>query len=166
MKTFWLGLCIVVASLITSYSATLRNYKFDVPKLNEEFDNVYLQLNTNEAKDGLHIRLTDNAFDVSESSITTNGAWHDLDLSSIVPSDAKIIVISGFIQDDNTSQRFSVRQNGSTLDDTVRAQWTQAINVPIGFTFIVPCDANQIIEYNGSSATFTHIRLVVLGWIK
>lgn len=104
------------------------------------------------------------AWDKQVGDFTTDGAYHDLDLSAIVPAGATAVLISGYIQDDAINSYLAFRKNGNAQAKIQAVVRTQVIDNPMDFCFIVACDVNRVIEYVGAAVTFTAINFVVSGW--
>lgn len=103
-------------------------------------------------------------FDVDD--LTTDGAYHDLDLSGIVPAGAKLVLIRVLMVDDAVSSIFKVRKNGNTNDINTRMLLTQIANIVIDDGLMVQCDTNRVIEYWASNLVWSAIFLAVRGWWK
>ncbi len=105
------------------------------------------------------------AYDFTVGDFTTDGAWHDLDLSSIVTnSDAKAILLNLVIQDGVAASRIRFRKNGNSNERAITGIETQAANITMRGAITIPCDVNQVVEYQGDNLVFTAINLTVLGW--
>ena len=105
------------------------------------------------------------AADFAVGALTTDGAWHDLDLSSIVPASAKAVIIRAQIEDNAAGSIFAIRKNGNSNIVNNARQVTQVADVSIHITpTIVPVDTNRVIEYFASNTTWTTINIAVCGW--
>lgn len=104
--------------------------------------------------------------DYTEATLTTNGAWHDLDLSAICPQGTKAILIEMTIKDDANGNYIQLRPNGFTNSSNTSILRVQVANVFIDGDFIISCDTNRIIEYWATNTTFTNIYLTVKGYWK
>lgn len=109
-----------------------------------------------------------SGWDYSTDAFTNNmdSAFHDLDLSSIVPTNVAAVHIHVKIKDDTVGQAWVFRKNGHTNSLAVSAVLTQVANVETGNDFFVACDSGRVIEYLGVPAltNATDLKLVVLGW--
>lgn len=106
-----------------------------------------------------------SGYDKQLSDLTTDGTWRDLDLSAIVPDGAKAVILRVNVQDDAAGNEFDLRKNGnSNAYNTfeIRTQVSGVSNIQSGIVF---CDTSRVIEYYATNTTWTHIYLVVLGWI-
>jgi hypothetical protein len=105
------------------------------------------------------------AFDFAVGDLTTDGAWHDLDLSSIVPASAKAVIIKVAIEDNAAGNAFAFRKNGNSNAFNIARQATQVADVTIHMPpTIIPVDTNRVIEYLATSTTWTTINIQVCGW--
>jgi len=105
-----------------------------------------------------------SAVDFTETSLTTDGTWRDLDLSAIVGAGAKAVLLSVRITDNQTATEFSFRKNGNSNTINISKLNTQVANLPFYLDVIVPLDANGKIEYMGSNTPFSDISITVRGW--
>jgi hypothetical protein len=103
-------------------------------------------------------------YDFDLSSLITDGAWHDLNLSSIVPAGAKAVHLRVEISDDVPNSVVRFRKNGNTNIHNAGVLKTQVANQEIDKDIIVSCDANRIIEYLATNTTWTGIWIWVRGW--
>ena len=105
------------------------------------------------------------ANDFAVGDLTTDGDWHDLDLSSIVPEGTVAVKIMVAIEDDTAGSAFSLRKNGnSNTTNRFRIIVQDAGDIMVG-SDIVFCDENRVIEYLATSTTWTTINIAVTGWI-
>lgn len=103
-------------------------------------------------------------YDYATASFTTDGAWHDLDLSAILPAGTVAALIKVRITDDATDQYFQFRKNGNSNIYHAPLIRTQAANVSIESELIVFPDSSRVVEYRASNTTFTSIFVLVSGW--
>lgn len=148
------------------YATDSRKYLHETPKLNAEFDSVYGEIKDNGDDDGFHDRGNANYYDVLTASLTTNGAWHDLDLSAIIPNNTTAVVLSVLVKDDAVGSTIQFRKNGNTAIYNRSFTVTQVADVYSVATIIVPCDEDGIIEYLATNTTWTEILITVVGWFK
>lgn len=108
------------------------------------------------------IGITD--FDFTESDLTTDGTWHTLDLSNIVPADAYAVLLNARIKDDAVDSEILFRKDADSPDaNNIRIR-TQVVDKYNDAEMIVFCGANRLIQYKGSNLTFTEIDILVSGW--
>lgn len=94
----------------------------------------------------------------------TDGQWHDLDLSGIIPENVKAISVLAAINATTVGLYVFFRQKGnSNLYNRGDIRTVVANLWNTGDMTLIP-DANRKIQYQTSAATFTAIDLVVKGW--
>lgn len=104
------------------------------------------------------------AYDYAKEDLTIDGAWHDLNLSAIVPAGAKAILLKTRLQSANPGDAIRYRLKGNTNEINVcgcEALRANVIRTRLGITSI---DANRVIEYNADNITWTLLNIVVRGW--
>ncbi len=102
--------------------------------------------------------------DFDETALTTDGTWRDLDLSSIVPPDAKLVSLWIRVRDDAAGSSFSLRQNGNTNANNRDQIITQVANVWNSANMLVTPDTSGVVEYLADNLTWTDIWITVRGW--
>ena len=103
--------------------------------------------------------------DFEVGDFTTDAAYHDMDLSSIVPAGAVAVLLMIKLQDEDAAGSWLFfRKNGNTNSSAVAALRTQAVNISNDNTAIVSCDSNRVIEYMAANVTWSVIRITVMGW--
>ena len=105
---------------------------------------------------------TPNDFAIGD--LVLDGAWHELDLSGIVPENAKCVNLKVNIRDIAINKRFDVRAKGQVNLQNVLSLWTQTANVRLGGVFPVNISSDRVIEYRAQVAAWTLVFLNVNGW--
>jgi len=103
-------------------------------------------------------------YDKDKTDLTIDGAWHDLDLSSIVPAGAKAVLLKTRLQSANPGDAMRYRNNGNTNEINAcgcEALRANVIRTRLGITSL---DANRVIEYNADNIAWTLLDIVVRGW--
>jgi hypothetical protein len=99
------------------------------------------------------------------TSLTTDGNWHDLDLSRIVPAGAVAVLLRADVNDDALGSYFQVRQKGNANlynSAVVRSQAASVTNDGTGIIcFVGP---SRVVEYAASNLTFVTLSVLVRGW--
>lgn len=110
------------------------------------------------------------AVDWALGALTTDAAWHDLDLSSIIPLAAAECPVhfSIMVKDnDGADSWVQIRTNGNANAISAlsaRTQVAAAVNfVADGF---VVCDASRLVEYCAANVTWNTIDITVRGWFE
>ena len=104
-------------------------------------------------------------WDWQVGNLTTDGAWHDLDCSGVVPIGATTIFFRCIIRDSATAGIFSIRKNGNSETKNAVALSTQEANIDRYGSLISFCDAGRVVEYLGSNRTFDRIDVCISGWL-
>lgn len=105
-----------------------------------------------------------NNFDWRTESFITDGSWHELDLSGIIPFNTKAVAFHLYLMDDAVSSNILFRTKGNTRSYNIASQRTQAAQVYIAANFIVAPNLGRKIEYQCSDTVFSTIWLSVKGW--
>jgi hypothetical protein len=110
-----------------------------------------------------------SGYDFAVGSFTVDNAWHDLDLSSIVPAEAAgkrvFFLVLAAKTGGSGSQALAFRTKGQTnpydqdgisiIDDTIVHRGS----------FWVECDSNREIQYLVTGSAWSSINFVVRGWM-
>jgi len=104
------------------------------------------------------------AMDFLVGDFTTDGAWHTLDLSGIIPAHAHAVAVSVAAAATAINKTLKFRTLGNANDFNRTLICTQAGNILSAQDIIVYPDANGRIEYNISPATWILITFCVKGW--
>jgi len=102
--------------------------------------------------------------DYAAGDLTKDGAWHDLDLSAIVPAGAKAVLFSARLRNTGTTKWLQLRKNGNANSWNVAIALTQVAVLYYDADLVVPVDTDRKINYATSSTGWIDIRLTVKGW--
>ncbi len=105
-----------------------------------------------------------SAVDWTQATLTTDGNWYDLDLSSIVPVHAKSVLMYVRVKDGSINQSIQFRKNGNSNSINRSVVMTQTVDQGIPVDVVCPIDTDRKIEYKTTNTTFTNIDIVVKGW--
>jgi len=103
------------------------------------------------------------AADYTHATLTLDNAWHDLDLSSIVPADATAVLLAVVVKDNAVGSRIKFRTNGNSNIYNVSQCYTTVVDAYTAVDCAVACDSNRIIEYDATTDC-DYISIVVKGW--
>lgn len=103
------------------------------------------------------------AYDFTLASFTIDAAWHDLDLSSIVPLSSASVILQVRYRHTAANANLYFRKKGYT-NAQQNLLTTQVANQTIDQTKIVACDENSFIQYRSNGAN--QLDLLVSGWFK
>lgn len=104
------------------------------------------------------------AFDFTVIGFTCDGAWHDMNLSTIVPAGATLVAMRLLIKDDVVGSRITFRRRGDTNEYNVSDFFILTANQSQGHDMIVRCDGDRRIQYKASAVAWISISLCVKGW--
>jgi hypothetical protein len=105
------------------------------------------------------------AVDFNAGSLTEDSAWHDLDLSSIVPVGAKAVLLRvGIAHGESIAKTFYIRENGNSNMGNVFTILTNVVGTWIYGDCIVALDSNRKAEYKFDSGGTWYSAVTVGGW--
>ena len=96
--------------------------------------------------------------------LTTNGLWHDLDLSNFAAVGAKVLHLTLFVDDDAANSFVQIREKGNTNAKNILELRTAAAAVRATMDGFVTVAADRIIEYRTTDTTLSAFGLSVRGW--
>jgi hypothetical protein len=104
--------------------------------------------------------------DFEKTDLTDDTNWNDLDLSSIIPTNAIAVLIKVLVLDATANQYVHLRQNGQTQDKLTALTKNQVANIIVSLSHIVAVDSDRKLEIKCSvkPTDWTQISLMVLGW--
>lgn len=112
-----------------------------------------------------HHRGDPAAVDFDQTDLTMDTNWYDLDFSSIVDENTKLIALHILITDNNVGANLRFRKNGNSNGIVFTGAVTQVANVPNYGDIVCACDADRKIEYRASEA-LTTVTIAAIGWFK
>lgn len=101
--------------------------------------------------------------DWNQATLTLDGAWHELDISAIVPTNASAILFRGLMRDGAIAKRLGFRKAGHVNAFNTSIMYTQVADVFIQQDCIIAVTTNQKIEYI-ADAGIDLIFLTIAGW--
>jgi len=90
--------------------------------------------------------------------------WHDLDLSAIVPENAKGVVIHTLLTTQQVGLNFNLRKKGNTNAINISQAWSAVAFESFSPDMTVPCDENRKIQYKVWPGNWLILQLTVKGW--
>lgn len=115
---------------------------------------------------GIYIqRGGDPVSDYTQATLTEDSAWHDLDLSAIIPVGAKAVSLSVAAKDGTVGQQLYIRPNGTTNNQYALVVNIQVANVWMSAQGFIALDSNRVVEYYLSSG-MDYSGITVTGWFK
>lgn len=104
------------------------------------------------------------AFDWTVVDFTADNAWHDLDLSGIVPAGTRCVMFRLDLRDNLVGRTFWLRRDGNVNVHNASGIVTQVANVYNRIQLVCPCSINRMVEYKVPVGGIDIINLVVVGW--
>jgi hypothetical protein len=102
--------------------------------------------------------------DFNQGDLTTDGAWHDLDLSGIIDEGAVLVHMTISIVDNAANLYIKFRKNGNSNATNIALMHNPVANIQLDGDILVACDEDGVIEYQCSNTSFTAIVIRVRGW--
>ena len=102
--------------------------------------------------------------DFSVGDLTIDDAWHDLDLSGVIPVNAKAVILRVECNAPAVGERAKFRTKGHSREDNVSIIRTQVAGIGISYDLFIVPDINGVIEYRISTIAYTVFEIVVGGW--
>ena len=102
--------------------------------------------------------------DFSAGDLTKDGAWHDLDLSGIIPAGTKRVMLRVQIIALATIGVMKVKTKGNAQDVNVDIASMETNGFPENTTLLVVPDADGIVEYWMTNVTYITVLVTVAGW--
>ncbi|GAI39796.1 unnamed protein product, partial [marine sediment metagenome] len=93
-----------------------------------------------------------------------DGAWHDMDLSAIVPAKAKAVFIIGHLQGAAVSWAIMFRKKGNVNEVVHGGMETIRANIERHRSSIVALDDDRKIQYKVDDENWDTLDLAVKGW--
>lgn len=103
-------------------------------------------------------------YDWTEATLINDAAWHDLDLSAIVPVGVKAVLLRIYLNATAAKNILYLRTKGNTNDVNFAAASTPLANTSYFSDKTVAPDENLIIQYLLGVGTWTRARITVAGW--
>ena len=106
------------------------------------------------------------AADFTEATLTADNAFHDLDLSAIIPAGTPAVLLAVEYTSTSASQSIVFRKKGNTHAINEGELTTQVATKKVAADILVACDANRKIQYLITDPVPpTAINITVRGWL-
>ena len=106
-----------------------------------------------------------NVEDFSEADFTTDNDYHDLDLSGVIPSDTKLILVRVGIINTTINETLRFRQKGFTLAANYSMIVAQEADNMHDLDMWLTPDKDGVVEYRATAVgSWTNITFNIRGW--
>ncbi len=102
--------------------------------------------------------------DFEIGDFTINGAWHTLDLSSLVTLSARAVLLDVDFDNNSANKHITLRQNGNSNDINHFDVATKVAGQNEHANAIVSPDSARLIEYKITATGWTALSMAVRGW--
>lgn len=102
--------------------------------------------------------------DFDTGDLGAAGTWRDLDLSSIIPKGTALVLLRVSINSTAAGKSLNIRTKDNTGGINVGLAATQVAGLTMGVDFWVAPNADGIVNYYFSTATWTIRDFTVGGW--
>lgn len=109
-------------------------------------------------------RGTLSAFDWVLANFTRGGVWTELDISSIVGTGLRLVLLRAMVRTTSAGIAFEFRPKSPDYGHNKFTGWTQVANVYYGLDIWVLTDSAGKLVYNFVGDTWDTINLLVRGW--
>lgn len=103
-------------------------------------------------------------YDYTAGDFIKDSAWHELDLSAIVPAGAKAVLFRVDPLNPNVGNKFVVRKHGNVNDINTAKVYIMVSGVPDSRCFSCSLDSDRKIDYWITSGTWMVLDFTVKGW--
>jgi len=104
------------------------------------------------------------SYDFTLPDFITDGNWHDLDLSVIVPDGARAVILGVNFTTEPAGSFMMFRKKGNVNEFNVWITRIENANNENNSEPVIFLDTNRKIQYKTSNLTFEEIKIIVLGW--
>jgi len=96
--------------------------------------------------------------------LTKDGTWYTLDLTAIIPSTARAVLIKTRLKSPAAGDRIRYRRKGNTNEINTCSCEALRANVTRRRMGIIAVNGAQEIEYNADNVGWTELEIIVRGW--
>lgn len=96
--------------------------------------------------------------------LTLNAAWHDLDLSAIIPEGTHLVLIRLELVNAFIGTAFEMRNKDNINDQNSAKFLIPVAGIECYTTFLVTPDSNRVIQYWGAGVGWVVVDIIIGGW--
>jgi hypothetical protein len=104
------------------------------------------------------------AYDFTKANLTLDGYYHDLDLSAIVPAEARAVLLRTRIRSTTVNAYIRLKKKGNVNDYNVSQSIQYLASAYISAELTQPIGTDGLLELWGSSEPWNNVDIVVKGW--
>jgi len=112
----------------------------------------------------LVIRPQYTSEDFTLPDFNNDNAWHDLDLSGIVPDKAYAVVVNLRLRAIGATESTRWRTKGSTTEIGAVKAGTPPVSSYRWHQLIIACNSDRVIQYRNSAGAWTAVDFNIYGW--
>lgn len=113
----------------------------------------------------LHKKADQQSYDFTQNDFTKDDAYHDLDLSGIVPAGAVAVYLWGSFKSDTGGTEINLCQQGHTGAYLKVMRHQPVADIAQEFDCIIPIGPDRKIQYRCESApSYTNMNMSVVAW--
>ncbi|MBA7524151.1 hypothetical protein ES705_16288 [subsurface metagenome] len=105
-----------------------------------------------------------DAVDYNVTSLTANDNWQDLDISGIVGTGRKLVVIESNLKDNAGGKVMLVRTKGNVNEINISPCGTIKADKTCSRNLLLSTDENGVVQYKIESGIWSITDLTVRGW--
>lgn len=105
-----------------------------------------------------------SSLDFEIADFTKDNAWHDLDLTAIIPTTARLILMDFDYNNTSNERHIEIRKQGQTYNFNHTEIHTRVAAQADHAMMVVSCGINRIIEYKMAAVGWTELAMTVRGW--
>jgi len=105
-----------------------------------------------------------DAYDFIVGNLFTDGGWHDLDLSSIIPKTSKLVILRVVAVIATADKYFEFKKKGVTNNKNTSCGYISVASIPCTLDVSVAPNNNGVIEYIFAGGTWLAVNITVAGW--
>jgi len=102
--------------------------------------------------------------DFNISTLTADGDWHDLDISAIVGTGEKLVVIESNLKDNAGGKEMLVRTKGNVNEINISPCGTIKADKTCSRNLLLSTNENGVVQYKIESGIWEITDLTVRGW--
>lgn len=104
------------------------------------------------------------SFDFGQGDLSTDGNWHTLDLSAIIPIGKPVVRLFVQLNDDTLGTSVKFRSTNIVNNINMTHLNVRIVNQDLNYRVMIQADADGKISYWTSAIAFSKLNIAVCGW--